>query len=522
MTIKFNRLLVCFLSCLLPLVAEALPVSDLATEEFDKGPSALAPGTRNPFIPALGKEVDIRSLHVQGLIIGGKLRMALLSGRIIREGDSLGNYLVKEVKEDHVTLASGDQLYNLPVENYLPASPGSSESGYLVEFNESGIRESLTMLAKAAGVNLMLPNDLSGAVSVSFRNANLLETLYSILQANGFSYKNNNGIYLMGKPDDFVGGSDLKTRIFKLEYAPAKDLADRVKKIMSDKGNAIADERSNVLTVRDYEPVVADIEKLVAMVDKRDLQVHIEGRIIDATETFARALGIQWGISDSTGTFRASGTTEVGTNSNSSNPFNVNLGAATPTSGISMILGRFASGLQVENKLSAAEQHGDIRVISRPSITTVNNVPAKIRSGAKIYVKSTSSISVGTSSATSSTSQSGLQEIDTGVELTVTPQISSDNMIRLQIIAKESEPDFSKTVDGIPSVLDNSADTMVLLVDEETVVIGGLYKVTDNRARGSVPGISRVPVLGNLFKNKSKTKENRELLIFITPKLIKM
>ena len=508
---------------LFPLVVWGVPYSDLARDDFEKGPSVLSSEARNPFAATRqGESIQPATLRVQGIVLSKNLRLGLLSGWKVREGDPLGPYLVKEIAEDHVDLVLGEQVYNLRVDNYLQPVP-AKKVGNVVAFYEASLRDALGLLAKAAGLNVILPNVMPGAVSVNFRGTDLVEAMESIVQANGYHYIVDNGIYRIGKSESFAAGSDLKTRMFKLEYATAKDLADRIKKIMSDKGNVMADERSNVLTVRDYEPIVQNIEKLVAMVDQKDLQVHLEGRIVDATTSFSRSMGIQWSISDSPGgRFQTSGTSEVGRNSDTNNPFNVNLGAASPSSGVGMILGRLAGGLRIEAKLSAAEQKGDIKIISRPSVTTVNNLPAKIRSGAKIYVKSTSTISVGTASGTGGGEQSGLQEIDTGIELTVTPQISSDDLIRLKIDAKESEPDFSKTVDGIPSVLDNSASTTVLLVDEETVVIGGLYKVSENKQRRSVPGFSRVPLLGHLFKTKSKTKDDRELLIFITPKVIRM
>ena len=197
---------------------------------------------------------------------------------------------------------------------------------------------------------------------------------------------------------------------------------------------------------------------------------------------------------------------------------NVNLGATAPTSGMGMIIGNILGGGNLEAHLTMAEQKGEVHILSKPSITTLNNMPAKIRSGTKVYVKSTSSINVGTGGGNSASGgTSGLQTIDTGIELTVTPQISVDNFIKMKIDAVESEVDYSRTVDGIPSVIDNTASTTVILKDGETTVIGGLYKTRTSKEKRGVPGFQQIPVLGFLFQSKSRTKSDTELIIFITP-----
>ncbi len=199
---------------------------------------------------------------------------------------------------------------------------------------------------------------------------------------------------------------------------------------------------------------------------------------------------------------------------------NVNLPAANPTSGFGILVGNLGGGVDLEAQLTAAEESGDAHIISQPSITTVNNTPAKIRSGLKVYVKTNSTIAVGGSGGSASSEESGLQEIDTGIELTVTPQMTASDTIKLKIDAVESEADFSRTVDNIPAVIDNTASTTVLVRDGETTVIGGMMKVNKSSTSQGVPFISSIPILGWLFKNKTKTKTDNELLIFITPRIV--
>jgi type IV pilus assembly protein PilQ len=185
-----------------------------------------------------------------------------------------------------------------------------------------------------------------------------------------------------------------------------------------------------------------------------------------------------------------------------------------------MILGSF-KGILTDIQLSAAEQDGLIKIISRPTIATMDNQAAKIRSGTKFYVNTNGNISIGGGGgATTNSVGSTLQEIDTGIELDVTPQISENNFIQLNISATQSEADFAKAINGIPAVNDNEAQTTVSLRDGETTIIGGLFKLRDAKTVKGIPGLMKVPLLGNLFKSTTKEKEKSELLIFITPKII--
>lgn len=501
----------------------AIPLSDLAEEQFEKGAASLSPNPRSPFVPSyrVGEEVDLSTLLVEGVIYGSRLRMALLSGHIVREGEKIGRYSVDKIQSDQVVLSLGSNFYHLKVENFVAPLGKKGEVRFTVELRNAPLRDCLRFLAKGAGLNIIMPEDLGGRVTLSFNDIDLIEALRSILRVNGYAYAMESGIIRVGRPDAFVGGTDLRNENFHLKYATAKDLVEKIKPLLSDKGSAIADERTNTLTVKDRDPLVANISSLISQIDKRDEQVQIEARIVDANKNFSRALGIRWGVTGQSGKFQTAGSKDVGTNIDTTHALNVNLGADHPTSGIGFIIGQL-SGFNIEAQLTAAEQKGEIQILSKPSVTTLNNMPAKIRSGTKIFVKSTSSINVGTGGGNAaSAATSGLQEIDTGIELTVTPQISIDQYIKMKIDAVESEADFSRTVDGIPAVIDNTASTTVLLKDGETTVIGGLYRVKTTKEKKGVPGFQNIPVMGLLFQSRARTKTDTELIIFITPRLIK-
>ncbi len=518
-----RRMLVIFLILLGTLRGEAAPLSDLAEEPFEKGPAALTPTPRSPFVPTYraAEDMDVSTLMVQGILYGKKLKMALISGRILREGERVGKYILDKIEPDGLVLSLESSLYHLKLENYVTSLGKTEEGAFVVEFRNAPLKDVLRLLAKGADLNLIMPEDLSGRVTLSFDNIALMEALRSVLRVNGYEYASEAGVIRIGKPDAFAGGTDLRTESFHLKYATAKDMVDKVKLLLSERGSVIADDRTNTLTVKDRDPLVANIASLLKHVDRRDKQVQIEARIVDATQSFSRSLGIRWGIAGQKDNVQVSGTADVGTNVDTTNPLNVNLGAVNPTSGIGLIIGQLAGATNIEAQLTAAEEKGDVHILSKPSVTTLNNMPAKIRSGTKIYVKSTSSISLGTAGGTGATGgTAGLQEIDTGIELTVTPQISIDDFIKMKIEAVESEADFTRTVDGIPAVIDNTASTTVILKDGETTVIGGLYRQKTSKTKRGVPGFQSIPVVGLLFQSKTREKSNAELMIFITPKIL--
>lgn len=509
--------------CSLSFAHAADSLSDLALEQFEKG--GVATGARNPFAPSdVSGKIDIESLSLEGLLIGKSLKLGLVSGKIVKEGDKIGLYLVKEILPGEIILLTDSEEHHLKVDGYLPSFKQAGGLGFWIEFRNADIRDALKLLSKAEDLNLIVPEDLSGRVNLSFSNISLRNAMRAILKVNSYSYAIENGVMRVGKPDEFLGGTDLLATTFSLKYAKAKDLLDQIKPLLSDKGSVAAEERMNIISVKDYDANIDSVRQLIEKVDAKDQQVSIEAHIIDATSDFSRSLGVQWGASanptkvlisggDSTGTIK------IGTNTPT--PAHVNLGATTPTSAAAFRIGQLPGITNIDLQLSAAEEKGDIRILSKPSVTTINNAPASIKSGLTLYVKSNSDINVGTSGGSSTASSSNLQAIKTGIQLEVTPQITPNDYIKLTIEANESEADFSRTVDGIPSIIDNTASTTVILKDGETAVIGGLIKRKDTLKKRSVPGFSKVPVVGLFFKNKTTAKTQNELMVFITPRILK-
>lgn len=393
---------------------------------------------------------------------------------------------------------------------------------YQVAFKQASLREVLQFLAAIADVNVMVPEGIDGEVNVAFRDISLPDALNAIIKANSLEYTIEGKVIRIGKGEQFKdSGEDLRTETFRLRYAGAKEMATKIQPLLSSRGSVIEDERTNSIIIRELPANIDNVRRFIDDVDIKDAQVLIESKILEATRQFSRDLGIQWGLNKGGDTSRimatgvkAIGQLDVGRN------MNVNL----PTSGAAtsgMLIGSFFKGMNIDVQLLAAEQRGDIYVISDPSIVTSNGKAANIRSGSTIYIQGSSTVNIGTTTGGTSQLGSGLQEIETGVELRVTPQITVNDYVKLDIKAITSTPDYSRAVQGVPVILDNTASTVVLVKDGETTVIGGLSRYSDSLTRKSVPYFSKIPILGNLFKSKSRSRENTELMVFIKPTVIR-
>lgn len=483
--------------------------SDLAIDELVSSQSGFS---RNPFVPgSTEEEFDPTSLVIQGIIIGPAHKMALISDQIFQIGDRIGYFTIHDIKPGKVILSQLEDKFVVRMQGFSETLGSLSSGKYFVEFFAADLKLALRMMAKADQLNIVIPENTAGKVTVSFNNTYPLDVIASVLRVNSLEYAMENNIMRIGPSDQFKDDSDLKAISIPLNYATAKELQDKIKAFLSERGETISDERTNIVIVKDHANVIDNVRKFLASVDRQDSQVSIEAKLIDASKNFVRSLGIQWGLTTGPNTFVARGNQDTGSITNGANTGSiVNLPANAPTSGVDILVGRLPGNTNLQMQLSAAEANGNIRIISKPNVTTINNKPARIRSGVKIYVKVEGGADEGPT----------LKEIDTGIELKVTPQITLNKMIKMNIEATQSEADFSRTVDNIPSILDNTATTTVLIPDGETAVIGGLLKVNTTVEKKSVPGISKVPVLGWLFKNTNKTKSNKELMIFITPKIL--
>jgi type IV pilus assembly protein PilQ len=307
-------------------------------------------------------------------------------------------------------------------------------------------------------------------------------------------------------------------------------MAEKVQGVLSERGGVTFDARTNTILVRDRADAVRDAEALVRTLDVPSPQVLIESSIVEATEDFARGLGVQWGYRY-TGRPETGGADGVVVGGASPPPLVADL-PVPPTFGsgfgpgasaaLGVVFGSLDGAQDLTARLTALEEAGKGRVVSRPRVVTMNNVAATIQSLTILRVKLPSTgtvINTGTGGA-AETASTATEKINTGITLVVIPQVTSNGSVLLSIYAKSSVPDFSRTVEGIPTEIAREANSNLLVRDGETVVLGGISRVSGDVRTTGVPFLGRAPVLGWLFRRVLTSRRREELLVFLTPRVL--
>jgi type IV pilus assembly protein PilQ len=323
---------------------------------------------------------------------------------------------------------------------------------------------------------------------------------------------------------------DLRVQTFSLSYAKAADLSPLlVKSALSQRGQIQVDSRTNTIIITDLPDRLQTVNALLGALDRPEPQVEVEARVVQTTREFAKAMGIQWGlngrvtpaIGNTTGlAFPNSALLggRTGANNTPSDPratgndtsaTAVNLGVPGASSAIGLALGAVNGALNLDVALSALERSGKGRVLSTPRLTTQNNVAAEVTQGIQIPIQTVANNTVTVSFK------------DAALTLQVTPQITSANTVIMLITLENATPDFSRQVNGIPPIDTQRAKTQVQVDDGATTIIGGIFISREQISNERTPLLHRVPLLGWLFKRDTLSDESRELLIFITPRIIR-
>ncbi len=315
-----------------------------------------------------------------------------------------------------------------------------------------------------------------------------------------------------------------------LSYAHAKDVEQTIKKFLTQRGDVTADDRTNAIIINDIPSVIPPIDRLLAQLDRKTQEVEIEARVIAATRSFARDIGTQLGFGFGNGSTGLGGASAVGTSPLSvfgtqpsypiigtsaptgttgvQIPLFSNLGAVGPTSGISFA--NASNAVRLDAVLTMAESRGLLKILSRPRVVTQNNIQAIVKQGVRVPIVTQAQLG-GPSTTT---------YIDAFLRLTVTPQITSENTIFLNVDVENTTPDFGREVAGNPTLITQQATTQVLVTDGGTVVIGGVIQTSNSISVAQVPLLGSIPWLGNLFKHQSVSSSNQELIFFITPRIV--
>ena len=407
----------------------------------------------------------------------------------------------------------------------------------MIDFVDVDIRDVVMFFGQLTGINLVLDPEVSGPVTIQLFGVPWDSALLTILESHNLGYKVQRNIVRITTTtklaeeeqakallmDQERAAQPLETQQIELSYARAADLLDLTERQLSERGEAVVDERTNSLIVRDISDSITALHDLLETLDQPAPQVNLKARIVETTREFSRELGVQWGFQgvadaahgNTTGLVFPNNMTVQGNNSAfiggegiGGTPFAVNLPTSEATSGIALSMGSVLDSFRLDVTLSAMESSGRGKVISTPNVTAQNNNPAHIESGQRIPVQ----VLVDNTAS--------IQFINANLQLQVTPQITDEDTIMLQIVVDKSEPDFTREVNGVPTIFTRRAETRVLVRDGGTTVIGGIFQLTVNEVESRVPALHRIPLLGWLFKSQETTQNNNELLIFITPQIL--
>jgi len=420
---------------------------------------------------------------------------------------------------------------------------------FSMEFRDADIKDVLRAVGQAANLNLIVSDTVSGKVSMSLKDVDMWDALDSILKTKGLTYVregNNNIVRVVAVSE--ARDEDLETRVFYLGYANGKEALSVIDKIKSDKAKISSDARTNAIVVKDLSLNIDRMERVLKNLDMRTPQVLIEAKIVEVSSNYARELGVQWGGQYTGGNTivsgGATGVTQVTTGSGGSstgipaignstffpqtgdigrsgNAFAVNLPAAVGAGSggaLGFSFGRLMGGkLALDFQLSAMQTTGNGKILSNPKVLTLNTKEAKISSGTDIPIQTISSTATG---AAGSTTTGGVQTISANLSLSAIPTITNDNRIVMVIKVEKAEPDFSRVVTGIPTITRRSADAQLVVNNGETVVLGGILTKSEGESESGIPLLSKIPLIGWLFKKKSKFENQSELMIFITPTIV--
>jgi type IV pilus assembly protein PilQ len=403
-----------------------------------------------------------------------------------------------------------------------------------LDFKDADIQNVLRIIAEVSKLNIVTSDEVKGKITIRLVNVPWDQALDIVLETKALGAKLEGNILRIAplaklrteereKLQSIKSREDLEELVIEtisVNFADVKELERQVQEVMSDRGKVKVDERTNTLIIKDTAKGVEKVRRLVRKLDTQTPQVLIEARIVEVSTNFNRELGVQWGAAyqDNThgifvsGLMDDQGTLFAGVQKPdpSSPTFSVNLPAAVGKgSGGGLSFGIIKTNFRLDLALSALEMTGNGKIISSPKIVTINNNKASIQQGVKIPY------------STVSASGTQTQFVDATLKLEVTPTITPDNTIIMQLDATNDTPDFGSAVNGVPSISSREAITQVLVKDGETAVIGGILQIKRSESVDAVPWAHRIPILGWFFKKESVQNDNTELLIFITPKIVK-
>ena len=426
------------------------------------------------------------------------------------------------------------------------ATSGPKYTGEPISVNlkDVDLKDFFRLIHEISGLNVVLDPDVKGSLTIVLDDVPWDQALDIVLKNNTLSRQLDGNVLRIASVETLRKEAEARraqqeaealavdkvtvTRF--LSYAHSKDVVQTIKKFLSPRGDVEADDRTNAIIINDIPSVIPPIDRLLTQLDRKTQQVEIEARVVAATRNFARDIGTQlgfgWGNNASTvGGASSVGTSPlgvfggnplygiVGTTAPTGTTLNQiplfsSMPAIGPTSGFSFQTS--SNNVRIDAILTMAESRGLLKILSRPRVVTQNNIQAVVRQGVRVPVVTESQLN-GPPTTT---------YVDAFLRLTVTPQITVENTIFLNVDVENTTPDFGHQVLGNPTLDTQQATTQVLVTDGGTVVIGGVIQTTNSVNIQQVPLLGSIPWLGNLFKRQTVSTSNQELIFFITPRIV--
>jgi type IV pilus assembly protein PilQ len=413
------------------------------------------------------------------------------------------------------------------VGNFQPRTIAESQSQFTGEpisfdVKDADIKDVFRTISELTGLNIVVDPEVRGTVTVKLDNVPWDQALDLILKQNGLGYVLENNIMriattakLQSEQSDRArlaearqAAEPTRTVIKKLSYTKANDIVPVLKSIMSKRGDIVVDVRTNTLIIREIPTYMPAVLQLIDNLDTATPQVMIEARIVETTKSLGRSLGINWGINGVADAAHGNTTGLVFPNSGAIG-FNVPLATGTPVGALR--LANIINSFNLDIALSAAENQGLLKIISSPKVAALTNTPALIQSGVQIPVQ------------TNVNNTTTVIYVDATLQLQVTPQITNEGTILLTLNVQKREPAVALNLalgQNVPLSIRQYRGE-VLVRDGGTTVIGGIFQINDQDQNNMIPGLWKIPILGNLFKNKTRTEKHDELLIFVTPRILR-
>lgn len=391
------------------------------------------------------------------------------------------------------------------------------DSDLTVNVKDSPLRNVLEMIAARAGLQLVMGRDVNVNVSLSQTGMSARKILDQIASEQQIEYTISGSQLIVTRRG--VGGSIGDSHMIHLSYVSAADVVAKVSPVVGGDERLMLDERENNLIFMGSKSNFEKIRSLAMLFDSPPKQILIEGLIVETSHSFMRQLGVSFAA--------------LGINANVPKP-------ASPNLSFSGVLDGFNSKT-LEVQLAAAESNGEAKIVSRPKVMTLNNKAARIQSGITYYVKTLTNVAIGTGAAGAGVlggvgvggvggvgavgamgggvAVGGVTPINAGLTLNVLPLLVGDEEIRMTVDINNSSSDMGNSVDGIPGIMQNSANTNVIVRNKQTAVIAGLIKQAKSKTSSGVPFLQDIPLIGSFFKSRAVSDNNNELVIFLTPSL---